>query len=189
MNEDDSHDAWEQRKLGDYLEVSNELNTDGSFDKNDVLSVSGEFGVVNQIEFQGRSFAGASVLNYGIVHVGDVVYTKSPLKNNPYGIIKTNKLNPGIVSALYAVYHSRENVDSRFVQVYFDQDERLNNYLHSLVSKGAKNTLNISDGNALLGLVRFPMKEEQKRISVIFEQANQIITLHQRKPFCIMQET
>ena len=48
---------WEQRKLEDYLEVSREKNKGESYDKEDVLSVSGEFGIVNQIEFQGRSFA------------------------------------------------------------------------------------------------------------------------------------
>lgn len=52
-------DAWEQRKLEDYLTVSAEKNTDNLYTKKDVLSVSGDFGVVNQIEFQGRSFAGA----------------------------------------------------------------------------------------------------------------------------------
>ncbi len=45
---------WEQRKLGDYLEVSKEKNRDEGFGKEDVLSVSGEFGIVNQIEFQGK---------------------------------------------------------------------------------------------------------------------------------------
>ena len=94
---------WEQRKLEEYLEVSKKKNREGAYDKEDVLSVSGEFGIVNQIEFQGRSFAGTSVANYGVVEVGDVVYTKSPLKSNPYGIIKTNKGKSGIVSTLYAV--------------------------------------------------------------------------------------
>ena len=75
----------------DYLDVSNEKNKKGDYKKTDVLSVSGEVGIVNQIEFQGRSFAGVSVENYGIVNEGDVVYTKSPLKANPYGVIKTNK--------------------------------------------------------------------------------------------------
>ena len=58
---------------------------------------------------------------------GDVVYTKSPLKANPYGIIKTNKGKSGIVSTLYAIYKLRENTDSRFVQIYFEQDSRMNN--------------------------------------------------------------
>jgi type I restriction enzyme S subunit len=68
-------DAWEQRELNYFLEVSTEKNTDDLYSKQDVLSVSGNYGIVNQIEFQGRSFAGASVLNYGVVGTGDVVYT------------------------------------------------------------------------------------------------------------------
>lgn len=142
---------WEQRKLEDYLTVSAEKNTDNLYTKDDVLSVSGDFGVVNQIEFQGRSFAGASVSNYGVVHTGDVVYTKSPLKANPYGIIKANKGKPGIVSVLYGVYHTRENANADFIQMYFEQEARLNNYLRPLVNKGAKNALLISDTDALGG--------------------------------------
>ena len=172
---------WEQRKLEDYLEVSNEKNRDELFGKEDVLSVSGEVGIVNQIEFQGRSFAGASVANYGIVEVGDVVYTKSPLKSNPYGIIKTNKGKTGIVSTLYAVYKPKENVDSEFVQIYFESDFRMNSYMHPLVNKGAKNDMKVSDANALKGPVFFPKIEEQIAISQYFNSLDHLITLHQRK--------
>ena len=132
-------DPWEQRKLENYVVVSTTKNVDGKFGKEDVLSVSGEYGVVNQITFQGRSFAGASVSNYGVVNTGDVVYTKSPLNSNPYGIIKVNKGIPGIVSTLYAIYHPRDNVYANFIQVYFEQHKRMNNYMHPLVNKGAKN--------------------------------------------------
>ena len=172
---------WEQRKLEDYLEVSSEKNRDELFGKEDVLSVSGEVGIVNQIEFQGRSFAGASVANYGIVEVGDVVYTKSPLKSNPYGIIKTNKGKTGIVSTLYAVYKPKENVDSEFVQIYFESDFRMNSYMHPLVNKGAKNDMKVSDANALKGPVFFPKIEEQIAISQYFNSLDHLITLHQQK--------
>ena len=174
-------DDWEQRKLGDYLEVSKEKNRDALFGKEDVLSVSGEFGIVNQIEFQGRSFAGVSVANYGVVEVEDVVYTKSPLKSNPYGIIKTNKGKSGIVSTLYAVYKPKNNVDSEFVQIYFELDSRMNSYMHPLVNKGAKNDMKVSDENALKGPVIFPSIEEQKTISQYFDKLNCLITLHQCK--------
>lgn len=172
---------WEQRKLEDYLEVSSEKNRDELFGKEDVLSVSGEFGIVNQIEFQGRSFAGASVANYGVVEVGDVVYTKSPLKSNPYGIIKTNKGKTGIVSTLYAVYKPKKNVDSEFVQIYFELDSRMNSYMHPLVNKGAKNDMKVSDANALKGSVVFPKIEEQIAIAQYFNSLDHLITLHQRK--------
>ncbi len=174
-------DDWEQRKLIEYLEVSNEKNKDEVFGKEDVLSVSGDYGVVNQIKFQGRSFAGVSVAPYGVVETGDVVYTKSPLKANPYGIIKTNKGKPGIVSTLYAVYKPRENTNSEFVQVYFELDSRMNNYMHPLVNKGAKNDMKVSAENALKGEVCFPSKEEQASIAGFFSVLDNLITLHQRK--------
>ena len=174
-------DAWEQRKLNEYLEVSKSKNKDEVYGKEDVLSVSGDYGIVNQIEFQGRSFAGVSVAPYGVVETGDVVYTKSPLKSNPYGIIKTNKGKPGIVSTLYAVYKPLDNVFSEFVQIYFEQDSRMNNYMHPLVNKGAKNDMKVSDENALKGEVYFPGRDEQIRISEYFENLDNLITLHQRK--------
>ena len=174
-------DDWEQRKLIDYLEVSSEKNRDNRFTKDDVLSVSGEYGIVNQIEFQGRSFAGASVSNYGVVENGDVVYTKSPLKSNPYGIIKTNKGIPGIVSTLYAVYKPKEITDSKFVQIYFELDSRMNSYMHPLVNKGAKNDMKVSAENALKGMVSFPKKDEQEMISLYFSSLDNLIALHQRK--------
>lgn len=174
-------DDWEQRKLKDYLEVSREKNKTESYGKEDVLSVSGEHGIVNQIEFQGRSFAGVSVANYGVVEAGDVVYTKSPLKSNPYGIIKTNKGKTGIVSTLYAVYKPRMNTNSEFVQIYFELDSRMNSYMHPLVNKGAKNDMKVSDENALKGPVAFPELEEQNAITQYFDKLDRLITLHQRK--------
>ena len=174
-------DPWEQRKLENYVVVSTTKNVDGKFGKEDVLSVSGEYGVVNQITFQGRSFAGASVSNYGVVNTGDVVYTKSPLNSNPYGIIKVNKGIPGIVSTLYAIYHPRDNVYANFIQVYFEQHKRMNNYMHPLVNKGAKNDMKVTAENALKGMVTFPSREEQSVISAFFSRLDSLITLHQRK--------
>ena len=180
-------DAWEQRKLEDYLTVSAEKNTGNIYDRSDVLSVSGDYGIVNQIEFQGRSFAGASVSNYGVVQTGDVVYTKSPLNSNPYGIIKTNKGKTGIVSTLYAVYHPKGNAFSDFIQVYFEQHARMNNYMHPLVNKGAKNDMKVSAENALKGPVCFPSRIEQESISTFFSVLDNLITLHQRKPYSHIQ--
>ena len=174
-------DPWEQRKLEEYLEVSGQKNFEGVYTKEDVLSVSGDFGIVNQIEFQGRSFAGASVANYGVVETGDIVYTKSPLKSNPYGIIKANKGKNGIVSTLYAVYKPKQSANPEFVQIYFERDARMNNYMHPLVNKGAKNDMKVSAENALKGQIVFPDIKEQRTISEFFRNLDTLITLHQRK--------
>lgn len=159
---------WCPFKLNTILTSSNEKNTKGLYTKNDVLSVSGEVGIVNQIAFQGRSFAGASVLNYGVVHTNDIVYTKSPLRSNPYGIIKTNNGPSGIVSTLYAIYNCCEESCPQFVETYFTSSSRTNNYLRPLVRKGAKNDMKVSSEGALLGNVIFPCKDEQIEISSYF---------------------
>lgn len=173
---------WEENKLNNYLKTSKIKNTQKKYNKQDVLSVSGDFGVVNQIEFQGRSFAGASVAPYGIVETGDIVYTKSPLKSSPYGIIKVNKGESGIVSTLYAIYKIKKNVDANFVEDYFTNDLRLNKYLKPLVNKGAKNDMKVSDDNALIGDVIFPKYiEEQIKISKFFSKLDRQIELEEQK--------
>ena len=159
---------WCPFKLNTILVPSNEKNTKGLYSKNDVLSVSGEAGIVNQIAFQGRSFAGASVLNYGVVNTNDIVYTKSPLRNNPYGIIKTNNGPSGIVSTLYAIYNCCEESCPQFVDTYFTSSSRTNNYLRPLVRKGAKNDMKVSSEGALQGNVIFPYKDEQIEIASYF---------------------
>ena len=79
---------WVRKQLKDLLVVSDKKNDRNQYSRNEVLSVSRELGIINQIEHFGRSYAGADLSNYHVVEVGDIVYTKSPLKNNPYGIKK-----------------------------------------------------------------------------------------------------
>lgn len=173
--------AWEQRKLNECLTVSSEKNSNGAFKRNDVLSVSKDFGVINQIAFQGRSFAGADLSNYGVLNHGEIVYTKSPLKDNPFGIIKSNKSRSGIVSTLYAIYRPLDGTLANFIDCYFSQDARVNNYLHPLISKGAKNDMKVSAENALKGTISIPSVAEQKMICELLAQLDSLITLHQRK--------
>ena len=173
-------DEWKEAPLCEYLMVSTERNENDQYTAHDILSVSGEYGVVNQIEFQGRSFAGASLLNYRVIHHGEIAYTKSPLKQSPYGIIKANKSVTGIVSALYGVYKKKKG-DPNFIQDYFDLLSRLNNYLRPLVNKGAKNTLLITDEDAISGKVVFPKENEQKKISAFISHLSATISQREKE--------
>lgn len=174
-------EEWEEHKLSHYLTVNNDKNTDLKYTKDDVFSISGELGIVNQIELLGRSYAGVSVAPYGIVYPNDVVYTKSPLKANPYGIIKTNKLGvTGIVSTLYAIFHCNNNVSPDYVQLYFESDHNLNNYLYPIVNIGAKHDMKISDEGSLRGTVVFPSLAEQQKIAEILSAQNKVITLKEK---------
>lgn len=161
-------EGWGHKQLNELLTVSKAKNGDLKYGKEGVLSVSGESGIVNQIEHLGRSYAGVSVHNYGVVELNQVVYTKSPLKANPYGIIKLNKRKSGIVSTLYAVYTINEKTDGQFIEYYFSLDANLNRYLRPLVKKGAKNDMKISNEYVLNDRIYSPELKEQKRIAHFF---------------------
>ena len=151
--------------MNNYLDENKERNKKGVFSKNDVLSVSGDFGIVNQIELLGRSFAGKSVLDYHVVKKGNIVYTKSPLKEYPYGIVKVNNGVDGIVSTLYAVYNVKENANGQFVEYYFSLPNRINRYFKPIVRIGAKHDMKIGNDEVLANYVVFPDINEQNRIA------------------------
>lgn len=153
---------WDKKKLNDLLFEHKERNSEGKFDRNDVLSVSKVYGIVNQIKHLGRSYAGISLSNYHIVRKNDIVYTKSPLALNPYGIIKANKNQDGIVSTLYAIYRCKKNINSDFIDYYFSLDAHLNKYLRPLVQKGAKNDMKINNQKVLIDSIYIPKKEEEQ---------------------------
>jgi len=113
---------WERKKLSEFLFEHQQRNRDLKYGPQDVLSVSGEFGCVNQIEHLGRSYAGVSVKDYRVVEIGDIVYTKSPLKRSPFGIIKENKGKVGIVSTLYAVYRVKEGAHPAYFDLSFPRN-------------------------------------------------------------------
>jgi type I restriction enzyme S subunit len=173
---------WERKQLSDCLDISKNRNTDGRYGKDDVLSVSDDFGVMNQIELLGRSYAGKSVNNYGILEHGQLVYTKSPLKSKPYGIVKENTGETGIVSVLYAIYTAKENTWIPYIHYYFDPAWRLNAYLRPLINKGAKNTMNISDETALTGYIMIPKDiKEQQRIASFFKSLDKQISFQEQR--------
>lgn len=173
---------WKYIELSECLTVCKERNFSELYSKNDVLSVSDDYGVVNQIELLGRSYAGKSVANYRILRTGDVVYTKSPLKIKPFGIIKVNEKETGIVSTLYAVYSPKEGVYSRFISRYFEPAARMNKYIHPLVNKGAKNDMKVSDENVLKGKIFIPSTiKEQQKIASFFSNLDKQISIQEQR--------
>ncbi|KGJ86991.1 restriction endonuclease subunit S [Colwellia psychrerythraea] len=160
---------WKVLKLNELLIEHKVRNSGLTFNKNDVLSVSGDLGIVNQIKHLGRSYAGESVANYHVVHEGDIVYTKSPLKANPYGIIKSNQGKAGIVSTLYAVYSCKNTAYHKYLDYYFALDDNVNRYLRPLVHKGAKNDMKINNQRVLIDSISIPCIEEQRKIASFLE--------------------
>ena len=128
-----------------------------------VCSVAVSRGVVDQIEHLGRSFAASDTSHYGRVKFGDVVYTKSPTGDFPFGIVKQSKLNEEVaVSPLYGVYTPASYATGNLIHAYFEQYQYANNYICTLAQKGAKNTINITNQRFLEKCIRFPVKESDR---------------------------
>lgn len=174
-------DAWEQRKLSELLYLSSERNN-GSYTRDDVLAASLGTELQKKHIYFGLRATDESVKNYKVVLPNDVIYTKSPIKGFPNGIIRTSKGENGIVPTLYCVYHSVDVINPSIIQAYFESKERLDAYLVPLVNIGARNNVNITDKEFLDGSLCIPKdKAEQDKIVDVLERLSYLITLHQRK--------
>lgn len=172
-------DAWKMRVLADVL-VEHGNKSTGS---EEVFSVSVHKGLVNQIEHLGRSFSAASTGHYNRVLPGDIVYTKSPTGEFPFGVIKQSKLDfDVIVSPLYGVFSPETNALGALLDAYFESPENAYIYLEPLVQKGAKNTININNKKFLSGSLVLPVEEaEQRKIADTLESLDELIALEAQK--------
>jgi len=154
---------WRATKLNSVL-TEHKLKSDG---KSQVHSVSVHKGLVNQIEHLGRSYAAADTSNYNLVRPNDVVYTKSPTGDFPYGIVKQSHLeSDAIVSPLYGVFTPANRYVGVIIDAFFESPARANAYLEPIIKKGAKNTIQISNETFLSAAIPLPVDEdEQKKVA------------------------
>ena len=173
--------AWEQRKLREVLLLSKEKN-DGTYTKDDILAASLGTELKKKHIYFGLRATDESTQKYKVVKKGDIIYTKSPIKGFPNGIIRSNRGESGIVPTLYCVYHCIDNINPSIIQAYFEDKGRLDNYLNPLVNVGARNNVNITDKEFLEGVIYIPAQiEEQSKIVSLLDKLTNLITLHQRK--------
>lgn len=166
---------WRIVKLKEVLRERDEKNVDQNLE---ICSVAVQKGVVNQIEHLGRSFAASDTSNYNVVLFGDIVYTKSPTGEFPFGIIKQSQLDKVAVSPLYGVFKPATYALGYILHCYFEIPINTNNYLNPIIQKGAKNTINISNTTFLSNKLLLPMDEkEQTAIAEILSTADKEIEL------------
>ena len=153
-----SKKSWKFTTLNDILTERGEKNSNGY----DVFSVSVSEGVVNQIEYLGRSFAAKETGHYNVARYGDIIYTKSPTGSFPYGIVKRDtQKEPAAISPLYGVFVPKEDWIGILLGYYFESEVNTFNYLHPIIQKGAKNTINITNSGFLANSVPLPTDESE----------------------------
>lgn len=170
---------WVRTKMSDVLELRNEKNTSEDLR---ICSVAVNDGVVDQIAHLGKSMAASNTSNYAVLHYGDIVYTKSPTGNFPYGIVKQSQLAENVaVSPLYGVYKPRTYELGFILNEYFSFANNANNYLLPIINKGAKNTINIADITFLTPSLLLPKDDNEIcKLAQVFKKANEEISIIQK---------
>ena len=176
--------TWEQRKLGEIVErvVRKNTNNESSLP----LTISAQYGLVDQITYFNNRVASRDVSNYYLVLNGEFAYNKSTSDGFPFGAVKRLDLyEKGVLSTLYIVFSikNQSEIDSDFLTVFFDTD-RWHKGVAERAAEGARNhgLLNISADDFLDIDILLPRKkEEQVAIGSYLRNLDNLITLHQRK--------
>ena len=177
-------DDWEQRKLGDIVErvVRKNTNNESSLP----LTISAQYGLVDQITYFNNRVASRDVSNYYLVLNGEFAYNKSTSDGFPFGAVKRLDLyEKGVLSTLYIVFSikNQSEIDSDYLTVFFDTD-RWHKGVSERAAEGARNhgLLNISADDFFDIDIFLPVhKEEQVVIGSYLRHLDNLITLHQRK--------
>ena len=165
-------DPWEQRKLGELFEESDERASD-----REILSVSVANGIYPASESDRETNPGASLANYKVVHSGDVVYNSMRMWQ---GAVDASRYD-GIVSPAYVVAKPNSEVYARFFARLLRQPMLLKQYQQ--VSQGnSKDTQVLKFDDFASIEISMPASEnEQRKIGAFFDRLDSLITLHQRK--------
>lgn len=180
--------AWEQRKLSDVVDRVVRKNTNN--ESTLPLTISAQYGLVDQITYFNNRVASRDVSNYYLITNGEFAYNKSTSDGYPFGTVKRLDLyEKGVLSTLYIVFaiKNQQEINSDFMTVFFDTD-RWHKGVAERAAEGARNhgLLNISAEDFFDIDLAVPKKaDEQAKIGTFVKKLDNLITLHQRKPFCI----
>ena len=178
--------SWEQRKLGELVDRVVRKNTNN--ESTLPLTISAQYGLVDQITYFNNRVASRDVSNYYLVLNGEFAYNKSTSDGYPFGAVKRLDLyEKGVLSTLYIVFAPKkeQQIDSDYLTVFFDTD-RWHKGVAERAAEGARNhgLLNISAEDFFDIDLSVPKDiVEQKQIGAFIRQLDNLITLHQRECF------
>ena len=177
-------DDWEQRKLKDLVDrvVRKNSNCESTLP----LTISAQYGLVNQITYFNNRVASRDVTNYYLVLNGEFAYNKSTSDGYPFGAVKRlDMYEMGVLSTLYIVFVPKDKyrINSDFLTVFFDTN-RWHKGVAERAAEGARNhgLLNITADDFFDIDLLLPKEiGEQAKIGELVQKLDSLITLHQRK--------
>ena len=149
------------------------------------LTISAQYGLVDQITYFNNRVASQNISNYFLVKKGEFAYNKSSSDGYPFGAVKRLDLyEMGVLSTLYIVFALKApDVHSDFLACYYDTDN-WHKQVSERAAEGARNhgLLNISAEDFLdTSLLIPPNIREQALIGEFLKKLDVLITLHQRE--------
>ena len=168
--------SWEQRKFSDITFPAGEKNKDNL--PLESYSITNEHGFVPQDEkFEnGGTMREADKRMYYIVSPNSFAY--NPARINVGSIGYQNIGKNVIVSSLYEVFKTSEDVDDRLLWHWFKSPD-FQKLIMQLQEGGVR--LYFYYDKLCMGEVSLPLLEEQRKIGKLFDTLDNLITLHQRK--------
>ena len=130
-------DEWKESVLSDFVERVKRKN------KNNLcklpLTISAQYGLVDQISFINKVIASENMSNYYLLHKGDFAYNKSYSSEYPWGAIKRlDCYEQGTLSSLYICFKPYSHVSSDFLTHYFETS-KWHQGISEIAVEGARN--------------------------------------------------
>jgi type I restriction enzyme S subunit len=168
----DCTDSWQNV---DFDEVFERITQKNAADDQNVLTISGQYGLVGQREFFSKHVASENLRTYAVIKRYDFAYNKSYSAGYPMGAIKPLlAYDSGVVSSLYICFRIRSDVDADhdFFRHYFEAG-LLNEELSGIAQEGARNhgLLNVSVTDFFKLRLHVPPAFVQRRIAEIINVA------------------
>jgi type I restriction enzyme S subunit len=156
-----------------------------------VLTASGEHGLVSQAEYFKRVIAGEAIENYYLLHRGEFAYNRSSSDGYPYGAVKQLVgHDAGILSTLYLCFCLADaTYDDNFYRHFFEAGG-LNHGIYSIAQEGARNHGLLNVGVAdFFGLhVPVPEPAEQLRLAKFFDTVDEEINVAEQHLALLRQQ-
>lgn len=179
FKDDDGKDFpdWENVVMEEVFERVKQKNNENN---QNVLTISAQQGLVNQIDYFNHSVSAKDLTGYYLIEKGDFAYNKSYSKGYPMGAIKRlDSYEKGVVSTLYICFRIRSNNDSTFYKEFLDSGG-INHEIHKIAQEGARNhgLLNMSVIEFFRDIkIPRPSIEEQVKIGAFLNRISTKIDL------------
>ena len=176
------NDKWYEFKLNDISERITRKNK--KLETNRPLTISAQYGLVDQIEYFDKIVASDSLINYYLLYNGEFAYNKSYSNGYPFGAVKRlDDYEHGAISTLYICFKVNDKMNSDLLNEYFETDKWYKE-IYKIAVEGARNhgLLNIAVGDFFNTKHILPTNpKEQEKLAKFLININKKIGLLEKK--------